>query len=240
MGNRAAARVEAGRAAATLTGLDIVLSAADLALLDRVGVATPHLGARTAGVTTTLRREERGWVAACGTTRCRLRDSKGLRYLAELLRNPGIERHALDLVDRVEGVATGDRAVDRRHLGDAGDLLDASARSAYRHRIEALRSQIDDALAIGAEERAGVLQGELDELVDQLAQAFGLGGRARRASSAAERARVNVTRALRSATAALAEALPEAGTVLDRRLRTGLYCAYEPHESDEVHWVVQP
>jgi hypothetical protein len=37
----------------------------------------------------------------------------------------------------------------------------------------------------------------------------------------------------------VSEALPEAGTVLDRRLRTGLYCAYEPDESDNVRWSVQ-
>jgi len=238
-GNRAAATVEAGRAAAALAGLDVVLPAADIALLDRVGVAAPNAGARTAAHTATLRREDRGWVAACGTTRTRLRDTKGLRYLAELLRNPGVERHALDLVDRVEGVGADEGAVGRRRLGDAGELLDARARSAYRHRIEALRSEIDDAFATGAEERAHALQGELDELVGQLATAFGLGGRARRAASAAERARVNVTRALRAATATLGEALPEAGTVLDRRLRTGLYCAYEPDDSDEVRWIVQ-
>jgi tetratricopeptide (TPR) repeat protein len=238
-GNRAAATVEAGRAAAALTGLDVILPAAAIALFDRVGVAAPNASARTPAHKATLSREGGGWVTACGAARTRLRDTKGLRYLAELLRNPGVERHALDLVDRVEGVAADETAVDRRHLGDAGELLDARARSAYRHRIEALRGEIDDALATGAEEHAHVLQGELDELVGQLAHAFGLGGRARRASSAAERARVNVTRALRAATAALGEALPEAGTMLDRRLRTGLYCAYEPDDSDDVHWVVQ-
>jgi hypothetical protein len=141
----------------------------------------------------------------------------------------------LDLVDRVEGVGT----VDRRRLGDAGELVDASARTAYRHRIEALRSEIDDALAMGAEDRAEALQGELDALVGQLAQAFGLGGRSRRGSSAAERARLNVTRALRAATARVSEALPEAGPVLDQRLRTGLYCAYEPADTDPVRWSVQ-
>ena len=73
----------------------------------------------------------------------------------------------------------------------------------------------------------------------QLARAFGLGGRSRRASSASERARLNVTRALRAATAKLSEALPEAGTVLDERLRTGLYCAYEPGDGDDVRWLVQ-
>jgi tetratricopeptide (TPR) repeat protein len=236
-GNRAAATVEARSAVATLTGLDVVLAAVDVALLERVGVPAP--GVRRAALTATLRRDDRGWVAECGFARSRLRDTKGLRYLAELLRNPGLERHALDLVDRVEGMAADDTGVDRRRLGDAGELLDGRARIAYRHRIEALRVQIDEALAAGADEDAHAHQGELDELVDQLAQAFGLGGRARRASSAAERARVNVTRALRAATAALGEALPEAGTVLDARLRTGLYCAYEPDDSDDVRWVVQ-
>lgn len=239
-GNRAAATVEAGRAAAVLAGLDVVLPATEIALLDRVRVAAPDASARTPVHTASLHRENRGWVAACGTTRTRLRATKGLCYLAELLANPGVERHALDLVDRVEGAAADGTAVDRRRLGDAGELIDAQARVAYRHRIEALRGRIDDSLATGADERAGVLQGELDELVHQLAEAFGLGGRARRAASAAERARVNVTRALRTATATLGEALPEAGTVLVRRLRTGLYCAYEPHDADDVCWIVQP
>ncbi|MGH9182226.1 MAG: hypothetical protein ACRDZ9_00085 [Acidimicrobiales bacterium] len=238
-GNRAAAKVEAGRAAAALAGLDVVLPKGSLALLDRFGVAAPKTGNRTARHTATLSRDDRRWVVACGDTRVRLSDTKGLRYLAELLGSPGVERHALDLVDRVEGVAFGEPGLDRRHLGDAGELVDARARTAYRHRIEALRAEIDDALETGAEEHAGVLQAELDQLVGQLAQAFGLGGRSRRASSAAERARLNVTRALRAATAKLSEALPEAGTVLDRRLRTGLYCAYEPDEGD-VRWVVQP
>ena len=152
-------------------------------------------------------------------------------------RNPGVERHALDLVDRVEG-RPADSGVDRRRLGDAGELIDSQARAAYRHRIEALRAEVDDALESGLDDRAEARQAELDQLVAQLAAAFGLGGRARRAASAAERARLNVTRALRAAIAKLAQALPEPGTALDRRLRTGLYCAYEPAD-DGVRWVVR-
>ena len=237
-GNRAAAAVEARRAEAALAGLDVVLPAADAALLDRFGVG-PARGDRPAPYTATVMMEDRCWVVACGDTRVRLSDTKGLRYLAELLRSPGAERHALDLVDQVEGLA-GEPGIDRRHLGDAGEVIDARARTAYRHRIEALRSEIDEALDMGAEDRAEVLQAELDQLVGQLAQAFGLGGRSRRASSAAERARLNVTRALRAATAKVAETLPEAGTDLDRRIRTGLYCAYVPDDGDDVRWVVQP
>lgn len=238
-GNRAAAKVEGGRAAAALAGLDVVLPAVDVALLEGLGVAPPVTGNRTARYTATLRKEDRCWVVTCGGTRTRLIDTKGMKYVIELLASPGVERHALDLVDRVEGVASGELGLDRRHLGDAGEMVDARARTVYRHRIEALRGEIDDALEEGAVEHAEVLQAELDQLVGQLAQAFGLGGRSRLASSAAERARLNVTRALRAATAKLSEALPEAGTVLDRRLRTGLYCAYEPHDGDDVRWSVQ-
>ena len=72
----------------------------------------------------------------------------------------------------------------------------------------------------------------------QLAQAFGLGGRDRPQASAAERARLNVTRALRSAITRLAEALPAAGAALDRGVQTGRYCVYRPLDGD-VRWIVQ-
>jgi len=36
------------------------------------------------------------------------------------------------------------------------------------------------------------------------------------------------------------QAFPEAGAVLDRRVRTGSFCAYEPHSDDEVTWRVHP
>ena len=233
IGNRAAAHVEAARAAATLAGLDVVLPASDSELLERYGAAREGPPRRTADLT----RGDRGWVVSCGDVRARVPDTKGVRYLVELLRSPGVERHALDLVDRVEGVAA-DGSVDRRRLGDAGEVADAQARESYRRRIEALRAEIDDALAMGAEERAVALEVELEQLVGRLAEAFGLGGRGRRVASASERARLNVTRALRAAASRLAEAVPEAGTTLDSRLRTGIYCAYEPDDADEVRWVV--
>lgn len=238
-GNRAAAQVEAARASAALAGLDVVLPAGATAVLERYGPPRSVAATADSRPRAVLSREERGWFVVYGDVRCPMPDTKGLRYVAELVRNPGVERHALDLVDRVEGVAAGDGALDRRRLGDAGELLDGRARTAYRHRIEALRAEIDDALAIGADETAEALQGELDQLVAQLAQAFGLGGRRRRASSAPERARVNVTRAIRAASAQVTKVVPEAGAVLDQRLRTGMYCAFEPDEEDAVHWSVQ-
>jgi tetratricopeptide (TPR) repeat protein len=227
------ASLDAEAATALLAQLDVVLAPADTALLQRLAPQpTPELEPVRSAV---LGRHGTWWTASFEGTSVRLRDTKGLRYLGELLAQPGTERHVLDLVDRVEGVAPAG-GPDRRTLGHAGEALDSQARDAYRHRIEALRWAAADALAAGLLETAEAKQDEIDALVAELAKAFGLGGRSRVAASAAERARLNVTRALRSATGRLADGLPEAGTALDRGLRTGLYCAYEPSDNDGVRW----
>jgi tetratricopeptide (TPR) repeat protein len=223
--------VEAKAAAAIIADLDVTLSPSERDILQRLLADGP---AARAAVDAVLRRDGKWWSATHGGTTVRVPDTKGVRYLAALIARPGAERHAFDLVDTVEGVGE----IDRRDIGDAGEVVDSRARSAYRRKVESLRAEIDEAFEIGAVERAEALQAELDEVVRQLAQAFGLGGAARTASSAAEKARLNVTRAVRAATAKLAEALPHAGAALDRAVRTGRYCAYQPSEGD-IRWIVQ-
>jgi len=235
-GDAAGATLDAEAAAAALAALDVVVEAGDAALLDRL--CRPDRRGGLAAATAVLARDgDKWWTASYRGAQVRLPITKGLGYLAELVAHPGVERHVFDLVDRVEGTAAS-ADPDRRALGDAGPVLDARARLEYRRRIEQLRTEADDAIGAGLLETAEAKQGELDALVAQLAQAFGLGGRDRRAASAAERARLNVTRALRTAIARLSEALPGAGDALDRGVRTGLYCAYEPAD-DEVCWIVQ-
>lgn len=230
-GDRAGAEIDAKEAAGVLAGLDVGPTGALL-----LGPRPVRLAADPTGTTARLARDGRWWVASHGQTSVRLRHTKGLGYLAELIARPGVERHALDLVDCIEGVAA-DRTVDRRALGDAGEVLDSRARNAYRHRIEQLRAEADHALEAGLLETAESKQAELEALVGQLAEAFGLGGRPRRASSTAERARLNVTRALRTAVSGLTQALPGAGEALDRAVRTGMYCVYEPLD-DDIRWIV--
>ena len=237
--DRPAAVVEARAASALLAHLDIVVRADDRALLDRLGAAA---GAPAATATTecrpaTLQADGTWWTIADGDTRARLRETKGLRYLADLIAHPGVERHCLDLVDLVEGAAP--EGVDRRRFGDAGPLMDAQARDSCRRRLSDLRDEVEDALAVEDDGRAALLQAEIDAVVAELARAFGIGGRARRASSTVERARLNVTRAIRTAAAMIGSGLPDAGAVLDRRVRTGIFCAYEPHPKDAVTWSVR-
>ena len=49
-----------------------------------------------------------------------------------------------------------------------------------------------------------------------------------------------MTRALRAAIARVRDGLPDAGAVLDRQVRTGLYSAYEPAADDPVRWSFSP
>jgi hypothetical protein len=69
-----------------------------------------------------------------------------------------------------------------------------------------------------------------------LARAVGLGGRGRRAAAHAERARVNVTRAIRAAVANLARVHPGLGRHLAVTVRTGRYCAYTPDPRVPIAW----
>jgi hypothetical protein len=81
-----------------------------------------------------------------------------------------------------------------------------------------------------------LLHDALVTLTQQLAAAVGLGGRDRDPGSAAERARVSVTRAIRSAMDRLALQSPSMGAHLDATIRTGIYCSYTPDPRAPIAW----
>ena len=78
----------------------------------------------------------------------------------------------------------------------------------------------------------------MDALEAQLSAAFGLGGRARPEGSAAERARQSVTKAIREATRRISAEDGAIGEHLDRSVRTGLYCVYDPDPAARVTWTM--
>ncbi|MFL5828381.1 MAG: hypothetical protein ACJ76X_00540, partial [Solirubrobacteraceae bacterium] len=213
----AAAAIEARAAAALRAQLD----------------GTPGGGTDVELTVASMRHDVEQWTVRCDGTAVVLKDTKGLRYLNELVAHPGVERHVLDLVDLVEGVVPG---LNRRHLGDAGEVLDQQARREYRRRIEALRGEQQEAELLGNEDRAWAAQEEIDALVRQLAGAVGFGRHERRAGSTVERARLNVTRALRTAISRIEQALPELGRHLDRSISTGVFCSYAPAPDESVRW----
>ena len=169
----------------------------------------------------------------------RIRDLKGMRYLARLLADPGREYHVLDLVAaetdaRADGQAAA--TVPRSAFGDAGELLDPTAKAAYRRRLAEIDDDLEQARSDGDSERAAQADAERDFLIRELSRAFGLGGVARRAASASERARASVTRAIRQAIARIDKHHPELGEHLRRSIRTGTYCAYLPDTRAPAEW----
>jgi hypothetical protein len=252
---RAAGLRAEGRRAAERLGL--------AALAERLGVAgttspagpaaAPRL-ARAPGATALLTptrpagafyRRGEVWTISGGRPAVQLRDAKGLQHLARLLGAPHVEFHALDLVggaaaggggtDAGSVVADG-LAVRARGSADTGPALDPQAKAAYRARISELQEEIDEADAFHDPERAVRAREELAFVSRELASAVGLGGRDRRTGSDAERARVNVTRAIRTALRRIADADAELGHRLGTAVRTGTYCVYAPERRDEVFW----
>ena len=194
-----------------------------------------------------FRREGEYWTVSYQGSVVRVQDAKGLRHLARLLAHPGREFHAVDL-EAAEGQAAraapvgpsgragaGELAV-RPDLGDAGELLDPTAKAAYRARVAELRAELEEAEDGNDPVRAVQARQELDFLVGELARAVGLGGRDRRAASHAERARLNATRAIRAAMANLARADPALGQHLASTIRTGRYCSYTPDPRVPIAW----
>jgi hypothetical protein len=97
-----------------------------------------------------FRREGEYWTVRYDGLVARLTDAKGLRLLARLLADPGREFHAIDLE------AAGGRAARpappgpgglrvRPDLGDAGELLDAKAKAAYKARLDELAAELEEA-----------------------------------------------------------------------------------------------
>lgn len=166
-----------------------------------------------------LRREGEYWTVAAGNDVVRLKDMRGLQILHRLLSHPDQEFHATDLAGAADGT---------RDAGDAGQMLDQAAREAYRVRVRDLDDTIREAEELGDALRAERARQEREFVARELARAIGLGGRDRRAASAAERARVAVQKRVRDAIKKIEEEAPALGRHLASTIRTGTFCAYHP------------
>jgi pimeloyl-ACP methyl ester carboxylesterase len=202
--------------------------------------ATPAGNLQTPARQGVFRQEGDYWTVACAGNVLRLKDAKGLHYIAHLLANPGRQILARELaaagappVRRRASMDANGAATD---LGDAGALLDAKAREQYRRRINELRVELADAVELNDPGRAAQLRSELESLGDQIVAAVGLGGRNRKAASHAERARLMVTKAIKTAIARIRTSDASLGRYLATSIKTGNYCAYDPGLLPPISW----
>jgi len=172
-----------------------------------------------------------------------------VRLLALLLERPGTEVHSLDLVAAVDGVTVrqapvahsgGQEAEGRLGVqGGAGPALDAKAKDEYRVRMATLETQLAGAEARRDEKSAAAAREELGFVRNELSTAVGIGGRDRETGSHAERARINVTRAIRSTLKRVAGYDAHLGAELDAGVKTGTFCVYEPDPLRPLIWTVE-
>jgi hypothetical protein len=190
----------------------------------------------------TFRREGEYWTLEYQGRRCRLRDSKGLQFIANLIGTPGREVRASDLANSMVGPRSpGDRhhheaATFAGNLGDAGAILDGQAKLQYRVRLRELRAELEEAEGNNDLGRAESARAELEAIETQLASALGLGGRDRKSHAHSERARWMVTNSIKRAIAKIDQMNPRLGFHLRACLRTGNFCTYTPDPERPVTW----
>jgi AAA ATPase-like protein len=239
--------------AALETALELGMRAVELRAEElNAELSDPPHGARGAASAVSvahLLNEGEIWTLSYGDAAFRLKDSKGLHHIARLIASPGQEFHATELVAGPgERAASGAAAHAREanpdaapgDLGDAGALLDPQAKAEYRSRLAELREELEESESFNDPERAARAREEMDFVTRELAGAVGLGGRDRKASSAAERARVNATRAIKGAIERIAANDPALGRHLGAAIRTGTFCRYEPDPSSTIAWSAEP
>ena len=179
-----------------------------------------------------FRREGEFWTIGFGGSSLRLRDAKGLRYLAQLLAQAGRELPAVQLV------AWDGWAQTPRRAAIWGRCWTARRGPRIQRRLEELESELVEAEGWHDRERVARAQRERAALARELAAAVGLGGRDRRMGDPAERARQSVTKAIKSAIRRIGREDRELGRHLDATVHTGLMCRYEPDPRHPPVWQV--
>jgi tetratricopeptide (TPR) repeat protein len=218
---------------------------------DRAGPPAPSVHGAEKGI---FCREGELWTVGLSGVAFRLKDTKGLGYLAHLLRHPGVEFHVLDLAGGIAGQRDDDETGQCGHglplgaedldkagihigsLGDAGEMLDEQAKSAYRRRLSDLREELEEAKGAGNVERAEQAEQEIDALTRELSRAVGLGGRNRRAASASERARQRIGKTIKSVLDRIERSDATLGDFFSRCIKTGYFCSYQPDPDFPIGW----
>jgi hypothetical protein len=243
-GSPGRARMEWQAALAGFTGFGAPGRAAQVRELleGRTEAETPPLRPVGGSITATFRRAGPSRSVCFRGHQVLVPDLKGFRYLERLLAEPGREFHVLDLVAVEHGtLRRAGAGPDEVSVPDVGlPVLDDEARAAYRRRLADVDEDIAEAEAMHDLGRLALAQRDRDYLVAELTRAVGLGGHSRTVGGTSERARTSVARSLRYALRRLGEQHADLGAHLDRTVRTGTYCSYEPDPLSPVVWELGP
>jgi tetratricopeptide (TPR) repeat protein len=176
----------------------------------------------SAGATTTpsapavasLLREDAGWRLACGAESMLVKHTKGLAYLRALLAAPGTGVPAVELERRARATPA----------GPTRDL---------RGALAALREELAEAESWGDLGRSESLREQIDDLIEEVTGGGAAGGQE---GDVAERARLNVSRAIHATLRKVGTGCPQLARHLRSSIRTGSLCSYEHDPSFPLSW----
>jgi tetratricopeptide (TPR) repeat protein len=192
-----------------------------------------------------FKREGDFWTLAYRGTTFRLRNVKGLAFIAFLLAHPGERFHVRELIARVESAteagsgtsAEVPREVSIAHdLGDAGAALDPHARTDYRRRLRELDQDLAEAERMNDRGRIEAIRREQDFLTEELSATVGIGGRDRKAAAHVERVRDVVTKNIHGGLRKIRNEDATLGRHFAASIKTGYYCAYLPDPERRISW----
>jgi non-specific serine/threonine protein kinase len=167
-----------------------------------------------------------------------LRHVNGFDHLATLLESRGQEVAAVELAAASRGGQPEAFPDSRASGGPEYQLLDTKAVTSLKERLKELDEEIAESERWSDIERAALCRDEMEAIAGRLAADVGLDGRSRSFVTDAERARVNVTKAIRLAIVRISEAYPDLGDHLTASISTGSYCGYRPDPSSTLRWQV--
>jgi hypothetical protein len=178
----------------------------------------------------------------------RLRATRGLHCLAQLLCHAGREFHVSELITEplvevrvLREVASASERGSGIELttsitSSSFPMLDAQAKAQYKCRLMDLRADLDEAERFNDGERAARSHEEMNAIAEQLASAVGLGGRDRSTSSDAERARSAVTKRIKQCINKIDGVIPLLGRHFATHIKTGYFCSYILQPDHPVAW----
>lgn len=182
-----------------------------------------------------FRREGSVWLLSYKGITCRLKDMKGLHYIAFLLRYPEKDISALQMTSVVgksrrasleyatsgqQGLMSEDMYVGG--ISGIGSALDQQALGEYQQSLRELKEELEEAVRFNDLGKIERCQAEIEFLTGQLKSAKKLG----KSDSLAERARLSVTKAIVTALRQVQEHHPLLWQHFHTAIKTGTSCSY--------------
>lgn len=178
-----------------------------------------------------------------------MEDRKGLYYIESLLQHPKKEIDATELYRITEKQTASNTqlsSMNEKQLEEEGTVsrpeferpLPASDKKSKGHldaRLEKIKEEKEEAESFQNWDRLEDLEKEEEGILQYLDSNFGLRGKVRKTGSA-NKARLNVQRAINRALEKIEKSLPALGAHLRLSITTGFQCTYRPDGDTPISW----